>query len=269
VINSDKLSKDETRRLVATLEKYRSVIGYSLKDLKGISPSLCSNHIPKERDHKHVREHQQRLNNAMREVVKKEVLKTLKAGVICTIFDSEWFSPVQVVPKNGGMMVISNEKNELIPQWTVTSWRMCIDYRKLNKATQKDYFLLPFIDEMLERLANHSFYYLEWREKAYHSAKLYKERTNRWHDKRVKTKQFKLGDKVLLFNSHVHLFGHGKLRSKWKVPYLVLHDADHGIVILPCNDGDIFKANGQRLKLFLEPNPQDFKEVDVLDFLKL
>jgi len=54
----------------------------------------------------------------------------------------------------------------------------------------------------------------EWREKAYHSAKLYKERTKRWHDKRIKIKQFNTGDKVLLFNSRVRLFGHGKLRSK-------------------------------------------------------
>jgi hypothetical protein len=52
---------------------------------------------------------------------------------------------------------------------------MCINYQKLNKAIRKDHFPLPFIDEMLERLANHSFFcYLEWREKAYHSAKLYK-----------------------------------------------------------------------------------------------
>jgi hypothetical protein len=109
----------------------------------------------------------------------------------------------------------------------------------------------------------------EWREKAYHSAKLYKERTKRWHDKQIKTKEFKPGDKVLLFNSQVHLFGHGKLYSKWEGPYLVLHAMDHGAVILQCNDGDIFKANGQYLKLFLEPNPQDFEEVDVLDFLKL
>jgi hypothetical protein len=58
----------------------------------------------------------------------------------------------------------------------------------------------------------------EWREKAYHSAKLYKERTKRWHDKRIKIKQFKPGDKLLLFNSCFHLFGHGKLRSKWEGP---------------------------------------------------
>jgi hypothetical protein len=68
--------------LVATLEKYRSVIGYSLKDLKGITPSLCTHRIPMEQEHKPVCEHQRWLNNVMRKVVKKEVLKLLKAGVI-------------------------------------------------------------------------------------------------------------------------------------------------------------------------------------------
>jgi hypothetical protein len=63
--------------------------------------------------------------------------------------------------KKGGMTIIRNEKNELIPQWTITSWRMCIDYRKLNETTRKDHFLLPFIDEMLERATNHSFCYLD------------------------------------------------------------------------------------------------------------
>jgi hypothetical protein len=161
VIISDKVSNDETRRRVATLEKYQSVIAYSLKDLKGISPSLCTHHIPMEQEHKPVREHERRLNNAMRDVVKKKVLKLLKTGVIYPVYDSEWARPVQVVLKKGGMTVIHNEKNELIPQRNVTGWRMCIDYWKVNKAVQKDHFLQPFIDEMLERLANHSFYYLD------------------------------------------------------------------------------------------------------------
>jgi hypothetical protein len=72
-----------------------------------------------------------------------------------------------------------------------------------------------------------------------------------------------------VFNSHIHLFGHGKLHSKCESPYLVLHTVDHGTVTLQCDDGDTFKANGQRLKLFLEPKPQDFEEVDVLDFQEL
>jgi hypothetical protein len=109
----------------------------------------------------------------------------------------------------------------------------------------------------------------KWREKAYHSAKLYKERTERWHDKQIKTKQFKPKDKLLLFNSRIRLFGHGKLCSKWEGSYLVLHAVDYDAITLQCNDGDILKVNGQCLKLFLEPNPQDFEELDVLNFLEL
>jgi hypothetical protein len=158
MIISDMLSNDETQRLVATLEKYRSVIGYSFKDQKGISLSLCTHRIPMEQGHKLVCEHQRRLNNVMREEVKKKVLKLLKAGVIYLVSNTEWVSLVQVVPKKAGMTVMRNERNEPIPQWTVTSWQKCIDHRKHNKATRKDHFPLPFIDEMLARLANHSFF---------------------------------------------------------------------------------------------------------------
>jgi hypothetical protein len=105
----------------------------------------------------------------MREVVKKEVLKLLKAEVIYPVSDSEWVSPVQVVPKKGGMTVIYNEKNELIPQRTVTGWQICIDYRKLNK----DHFTLPFIDEMLERLANHSFFCYQDGYSSYHQISIH------------------------------------------------------------------------------------------------
>ena len=140
------------------LEKHHSVFGYSLQDLTGISPMICTHRIPTDPSVSPSREPQRRLSNTMREVVKKEVIKLLHAGIIYPVPHSEWVSPVQVVPKKGGMTVIMNEKNELIPQCTVTGWWMCIDYRKLNKATKMDHFPLPFIDEMLERLANHSFF---------------------------------------------------------------------------------------------------------------
>ena len=90
-------------------------MGYSLQDLKGISPTLYTHRIPIEPDYTPSREPQQRLNNAMQEV-KKEVLKLLHTGIIYPMPHSEWVSPVQVVPKKGGMMVVMNEKNELIPQ---------------------------------------------------------------------------------------------------------------------------------------------------------
>ena len=109
----------------------------------------------------------------------------------------------------------------------------------------------------------------EWREKAYHSSKLYKEHTKHWHDKRIKIKQFKAGDKVLLFNSRIRLFVHGKLRSKWEGPYLVLDAADHGEVTLLDGDGNIFKVNGQRLKVFLEQEMPELEEVDVFELSEI
>jgi len=95
--------------------------------------------IMMEEDYRPVRQPQRRLNPLMKEEVRKEVLKLLEAGLIYPISDSAWVSPVQVVPKKGGMTVAQNEKNDLIPTRTVTGWRMCIDYRKLNEAIRKDH----------------------------------------------------------------------------------------------------------------------------------
>ena len=91
----------------------------------------------------------------------------------------------------------------------------------------------------------------EWREKAYHNTKIYKERTKRWHDKRIK-KEFTLGDKVFLFNSRVKLLGHGKLQSKWEGPFKVISTSSHGAVTLQNDKGKLIKVNGHRLKIFLE-----------------
>ena len=95
------------------------------------------------------------LNPLMKEVVRIEALKWLNAEFIYAISNSPWVSPVHVVPKNGGFTVIKNEKNELIHTRTMTGWRVCIDCRKLNAATIKDHYSLPFIDKMLDRLAGH------------------------------------------------------------------------------------------------------------------
>jgi hypothetical protein len=73
----------------------------------------------------------------MREVVKKEVIKLLDAKIIYRVLDSEWVSPVHCVPKKGSLIAVKNEKNEMIPQRTVTGWRMCIDYRSLTKQRRK------------------------------------------------------------------------------------------------------------------------------------
>ncbi|XP_060210788.1 uncharacterized protein LOC132637765 [Lycium barbarum] len=94
----------------------------------------------------------------MKEVVKKEIIKRLDAGVVYPIADRKWVSRVQCVLKKGGIAVVPNAKNELIPTRTVTGWRVCMDYRKLNSATCKDHFHMPFIDPMLDWLAGSSYY---------------------------------------------------------------------------------------------------------------
>nr|GEW84189.1 reverse transcriptase domain-containing protein [Tanacetum cinerariifolium] len=88
----------------------------------------------------------------------KEVIKLFDAGLVYPISDSPWVSPVHCVPKKGGFTVVENEDNELISTCLVMSWRVCIDYRKLNEATRKDHFPLPFMDQILERLAGNQYY---------------------------------------------------------------------------------------------------------------
>ena len=64
-----------------------------------------------------------------------------------------------MVPKKGGFIVIRNENNELIPLRTMTGLRVCIDYRKLNTTTRKNHYPLPFINQMLDRLVGHPYFY--------------------------------------------------------------------------------------------------------------
>jgi hypothetical protein len=120
VIVSDELSPEQNDKLLILLKKHRNVIGYSINDLQGISPAFCTHRIPMEDQCKPVVDHQRRLTHAIREVVKKEVIKLLDAGIIYLVPHSEWVSPVHCVPKKGGLTVVKNEKNELIQQRTVT-----------------------------------------------------------------------------------------------------------------------------------------------------
>ena len=158
VIVSAGLTKLEEQKLLETLKKYKEVISWFIEDLKGISPSVCMNKILLEDNARTSIEHQRRPNPVMKEVVRKEILKWLNAGFIYAISNSPWVSPVHVVPKKGGFTMIRNEKNELIPTRTVTGWRVCIDYMKLNTVSKNDHYPPHFIDQMLDKLARHSHY---------------------------------------------------------------------------------------------------------------
>ena len=158
VIISSSLELNQENQLLEILKTHRTSLGWTIADIKGISPLICTHRIHLEEDVKPFRQPQRQLNPIMKEVVKNEVLKLLDVGVIYPISDSKWVSPTHVVPKKSGIIVVDNENNELIPTRVTSGWRVCIDYRKLNAGTRKDHFPLPFVDQMLERVAGHEFY---------------------------------------------------------------------------------------------------------------
>ncbi|GJS58501.1 reverse transcriptase domain-containing protein [Tanacetum coccineum] len=128
VIISKELKDEEKTALLKVLKSHKRAIAWKISDIKGIDPSFCTHKILMEDAFKPAVQHQRRV------------------------------SPVHCVPKKGGMTVIENDNNELIPTRLVTGWRVCIDYQKLNDATRKDHFPLPFMDQMLERLAGNEYY---------------------------------------------------------------------------------------------------------------
>jgi hypothetical protein len=157
IIASDLMDAQE-EKLLDVLREHKEAIGWTIEDIKGISPSVVMHKIHPEENAKPSREPQRRLNLAMQEVVRVEVIKLLDAGIIYPISDSKWVSPIHVMPKRAGLTVVKNKDNELVPTHVQSGWRVCIDYRKLNAATRNDHFPLPFIDQMVERLAGHKYY---------------------------------------------------------------------------------------------------------------
>nr|GEU72646.1 reverse transcriptase domain-containing protein [Tanacetum cinerariifolium] len=158
VIIAKEFKDEEKAALLKVLKSHKQAITWKISNIKDIDPLFCTHKILIKDDFKPAVQHQRRVNPKIHEVIKKEVIKLLDAGLIYPISDSPWVSPVHCVPKKGGMTVVKNEDNELIPTRLVTGWRVCIDYRKLNDATLKDHFPLPFMDQMLERLVGNEYY---------------------------------------------------------------------------------------------------------------
>nr|GEX69147.1 reverse transcriptase domain-containing protein [Tanacetum cinerariifolium] len=124
VIIVNDLSVEEKTALITVLKSHKRAIAWKLSYIKGIDPEICTHKILMEEDF--------------------EPASLSKPSTPCT--------------KKGGFTVVENEENELILTRLVTGWCVCIDYQKLNEATHKDYFPLPFMDQMLERLVGNEYY---------------------------------------------------------------------------------------------------------------
>jgi hypothetical protein len=134
------LTDAETQQLMKLLQENKEAFAWDYTDMKGISPDLCTHRIYIKEDCRPICQPQRRMNPNLREILKEELQKLLNAGFIYPISDSEWVSPLVIVPKNNG------------------KWRVCVDYRALNKSTQKDHFPLPFIDQVLDSLSGKKFF---------------------------------------------------------------------------------------------------------------
>ena len=114
VIILSKLDIKQEEKLLEVLRRNEDAIGWTLTNLKGLDPSLCTHCIFLEDESRPVREAQRRLNPKVWEAMKEEILKWLNEEIIYPISDSEWVSPIHIVPKKAGVTVTKNKKGEEI-----------------------------------------------------------------------------------------------------------------------------------------------------------
>ena len=150
VIISSQLDKKQEEHLQEVLRQNEDAIGWTLTDLKGLNPALCTHRIFLEDESRPIREAQRRLDLKVWEAMKEEILKWLNAKTIYPISDSQWVSPVHIVLKKAGVTVTMNKKGEEIQTRLLVIWRVCIDNQKLNSATKKDHFPLPLVNQILD-----------------------------------------------------------------------------------------------------------------------
>jgi len=152
------LTAGQEESLVSVLKKHREAIGWTMTDIKGLIPPIVQHHIYLNEEVTPKRDLQRKLNPIMQEVVRAKILKLLDNRIIYLISDRPWVSHVHTVLKKSGFTVVENKNKELVQTRLPIKIRVCIDHRKLNIATCKNHFPLPFIDKMFERLVGHECY---------------------------------------------------------------------------------------------------------------
>ncbi|CAN6580908.1 unnamed protein product [Malus baccata var. baccata] len=147
VIVSSSLTAIEEEKLIRVLKEHKTVIGWTLADIRGISPTTCMHRILLEEGAKPTREAQRRLNPPMMEVEKKEIIKLLDCGVIYPISDNRWVSPVQCVPKKSEVTVVKNAENEIVPTRIQTETNLVLNWEKCHFMVRQGIVLGHIVSE--------------------------------------------------------------------------------------------------------------------------
>nr|GEV45875.1 reverse transcriptase domain-containing protein [Tanacetum cinerariifolium] len=413
------LKDNEKEALLKGLKSHKRAIAWKIPDIKGIDPQFCTHKILIKEDYKPEVQSQRRFNLKIHELIKKEVIKLLDAGMIYSISDSPWVSPIHYVPKKGGITVVENENNELIPtrlskiarpmtrlfeketlfvfskdcidafknlkkklteapilvvpDWNLPFELMCdasdfaigavLGQRKMKHfqpihyasktmteaqihytTTEKEmlsivcafekfrpYIILsksivymdhsdlkyllskqdakprlenPHTDvfenkdingnfplETLGKISSGRYPMAYWalkhvnfdlkiagdhqklqlnelnklRDQAYENSLIYKEKTKKLHDSKIKNRIFNVGDRVLLFNSRLKIFS-GKLKTRWSGPFTITKVFPYGTVELSQPDGPNFKVNGYRVKHYFGGDVPQLLVLDLQTF---
>ncbi|GJV49856.1 reverse transcriptase domain-containing protein [Tanacetum coccineum] len=158
VIIAKDLSVEEKAALIKVLKSHKRAIAWKLSDIKGINPEFYTHKILMEEDYKECICLKFEKNLKLLNLKTKNLQLMNHPRSNLRTYHLILNMHLWRVPKKGGFTVVENDENELIPTRLVTGWRVCIDYRKLNESTRKDHFPLPFMDQMLERLAGNEYY---------------------------------------------------------------------------------------------------------------
>nr|GEZ58636.1 reverse transcriptase domain-containing protein [Tanacetum cinerariifolium] len=251
----------EKEVLLKVLKSHKRAIAWKIIDIKGIDPRFCTHKILMEEDYKPAVQSQRRVNPKIHDVIKKEVIKLFDAGMIYPIFDSPWICADQIIrrcvhdqeaidilkschegPTEGhhGANLTAKKVFDAGFFWPTiyrdahAMIKYCDTCQRQGKISQRDEMPQNAIQvyEIFD---------------AYKNSLIYKERTKKIHDSKIKNCMFNVGDQVLLFNSRLKIFS-GKLKTRWSGPFTIVQVFPYGTVELSQPDGLNFKVNGHRVK---------------------
>nr|GEV90666.1 reverse transcriptase domain-containing protein [Tanacetum cinerariifolium] len=275
VIIAKDLSVEEKATLITVLKSHKRAIAWKLFDIKGIDPVFYTHKILIEDEFEPVAQYQRRVNPKIQDVIKQEVLKLLDAGLIYPISDSPWssegvytarkpltFSRLATIDQSGDIMAQTTlpRRNKYIlmvvdylSKWVEAKALPTNDARVACNLLKNLFarFGTPVpssvIRERTSAMTSLQSELNELRDQAYENSLIYKEKTKRLHDSKIKDCVFNIGDRVLLFNSRLKIFS-GKFKSRWSGPFIITHVFPYATIELSQTDRPNFKVNGHRLK---------------------